>query len=513
MKQKKTKILTKKGKVKRYIFFGFILLLALVLASVVAWSTEYFGVGLEQIIFTLTAPMDGANSGVVVGDAFKTCMPVILPVMALYIVCAAIDYKLNLSFVLKGKIGKFTVKMDLLKVFRNTVCALCVIALVLSAFYANMSYDVVGYIRQKNDITTIYEDYYVDPRSVNITSDGNTKNLICIYLESLETSYSSVEEGGFHSENLIPNLTELAYNNISFSNSEKLGGFHTLTGTSWTMGALFALNSGVPFSFPVEGNSMGTYKNFARGIVTLGDILKDKGYTQEFLCGSDAEFGGRKAFFEQHGNYKILDYHAAIKDNYIDEDYCVFWGLEDKKLYEIAKSELLKLSESGEPFNLSMLTVDTHFPDGYFCEICQDKYDIKAKNVMCCADRQIYEFVNWCKNQEFYKDTVIIILGDHPRMETVLIPAGFEESERLMYNCIINSGVDNSALNNKNRIFTAMDCFPTALAAMGFKIQGERLGLGTNMLSDSKTLIEELGFENFAGELQKHSSYYVKQFS
>jgi len=514
-KLKKTKNSAIKGRVRLYVIFGFVLLLALILASVVGWSIEYFGVGLEQIIFTLTSPMKGANSGVVVVDAFKTCLPAILSVMAVYIAFAIIDCKLNLKLAVTGKIGKKLVNFNLSKVFRAFICILCVVALFASAFYANSKYDVVGYVKQKNDTTTIYEDYYIDPRSVNITADSKPKNLICIYLESMEVSYSSTLEGGFQSENLIPNLTELAYNNISFSNfSDKalLGGFHSVTGTTWTMGALFAFNTGVPFAFPVDANAMSDYEKVASGIVTLGDVLKDKGYTQMFMCGSDGEFGGRKTFFEQHGDYNVFDYYAAIKNKYINEDYYVFWGLEDKKLYNMAKDELTKLSKSSKPFNFSLLTVDTHFPDGYICDLCGDEYGITAKNVVSCADKQIAEFIAWCKEQDFYKDTVIVLLGDHPRMETVLVPENYIGTYRLMYNCILNSDFDKELLNTTNRTFTAMDCFPTVLAAMGFNIEGDRLGLGTNMLSGKQTLPEEMGLEKFKSELSKRSNYYVKQF-
>ena len=37
--------------------------------------------------------------------------------------------------------------------------------------------------------------------------------------------------------------------------------------------------------------------------------------------------------------------------------------------------------------------------------------------------------------------------------------------------------------------------FPTILASIGVKIEGEKLGLGTNMFSGEKTLFEENGGE------------------
>ena len=40
---------------------------------------------------------------------------------------------------------------------------------------------------------------------------------------------------------------------------------------------------------------------------TLGDILEKDGYTRVFMIGSDATFGGRRSYFDQHGHYDIQD--------------------------------------------------------------------------------------------------------------------------------------------------------------------------------------------------------------
>ena len=45
-------------------------------------------------------------------------------------------------------------------------------------------------------------------------------------------------------------------------------------------------------------------------------------------------------------------------------------------LYERAKKESEKnYLKKIKPFNLTMLTVDTHFPNGYICDLCENKYD------------------------------------------------------------------------------------------------------------------------------------------
>ena len=53
-----------------------------------------------------------------------------------------------------------------------------------------------------------------------------------------------------------------------------------------------------------------------------------------------------------------------------------------------------------------------------------------------------------------------------------------------------------------------MDMFPTTLAALGCKIKGERLALGTNLFSDKKTLLETYGYDEVADGLSKRSSFY-----
>ena len=37
---------------------------------------------------------------------------------------------------------------------------------------------------------------------------------------------------------------------------------------------------------------------------------------------------------------------------------------------------------------------------------------------------------------------------------------------------------------NKNRIFTAVDMYPTILSAMGIKLSNEQMGLGVNLFSN-----------------------------
>lgn len=66
----------------------------------------------------------------------------------------------------------------------------------------------------------------------------------------------------------------------------------------------------------------------------------------------------------------------------------------------------------------------------------------------------------------------------------------------------------NCYRENIQRKYTTVDLFPTTLAAMGVKIEGNRLGLGVNLHSGEKTLYEQYGKDYLEVELLKDSKLY-----
>lgn len=498
-----------KVKIRRcflWIMISLFFLLSVIIHSACDWFDMRFGVSFEEILFTITSPLNGSDVSFLdeaVEYVISDILPMLGTLLLLILICILLRYVLVQIYI---TIGKFHFHFDLYSLYRNICVVSVLVFFIHSIAYSVNTLGIDEYLAYKSEQTTIYEDYYVDPNDIVLSNTDARRNLIFIYLESMENSYASKELGGNQEIDYIPNLTSLAKENISFSHNDMLGGATITTGSSWTMGALFSTTTGVPFSLPAEGNSMNTFANFAPGITSLGDVLEQEGYNQVFFCGSDGNFAGRKNYFEQHGNYNVIDYYDLCDKGYINEDYYVWWGIEDQKLYEFAKDELLELANGSEPFNFTMLTTDTHHVDGYVCDICEDTYPEQLANVVHCADVQIQNFIDWCKEQDFFENTTIVIVGDHLRMDSSLV-ADFEE--RKTYNCFINS-VKTPMSSIKNRTFTSLDFFPTTLSAMGFEIEGDRLGLGTDLFSGTATLAEELGFDVFNTELAKYSAYYKK---
>lgn len=482
--------------------------LSSILWGVSFWLRASFNINFQEILYTMTSPLVGTDSGVVF-KCLLSCVPHIC-LAALYIFSAVIIVMLQrrftavLTFQFRGKRHK----ANLFRLAHQAMAILSVLALCWAFRSLYVHLKIGQYIHLRRNPTTIYEELYVNPANLSITAPEQKKNLIYIYLESMETSYASIEVGGCQPDyNYIPNLTALAQENLSFSNSERLGGFHTSNGATWTMGAIFASTSGLPYAFPVGANSMNRHAEFASGCTTLGDILEKNGYHNVFLCGSDATFAGRRLYYQQHGNYDIYDLFTAREEGYIPEDYKVWWGYEDEILYQIAKDKLIALSRSSQPFNFTMLTVDTHHVDGYVCPLCPSDYPSVTGNVVSCADRQIRDFLQWCSEQDFYDDSIIVIIGDHPRMDTNLVD-GLDYYARTVYNCFLNCDTPTRTVN---REFTTVDLFPTVLSALGFAFEGDQLGFGVDLFSDSDTLSETMGFHALDEEFAKYSPF-VEEF-
>lgn len=494
LKQNKSKKKINKLKIIKNIIFE-ILIMILIFASMgIRWAFNNFdNCSIDSLLFQISEPLEGTNDEVIKEGIINIIgygLIVLISVNIIYIL-----FNLVLSKLIKNKKIQKAIKIILILCF-----------IIANIIYIAVKSDFKTFYKNQINTSTIYEDYYVDPNSVKISFPEEKRNLIYIVLESMEITYADEANGGVMPNNLIPELTNLMKENINFShNNEKIGGAYNFSGTGWTVGALVSEMSGVPLKISVNGNDYGKFKNFLPGATTLGEILEKQGYNQMFICGSPISFGGRDKFFMQHGNYEILDYDKAIETGrYKGEKQN--WGYIDTYLYEYAKEEILRLNEKNEPFNVTLLTADTHHPNGFLCPDCKTEHAKKYENVISCANRKIVEFVEWIKEQEFYENTTIVIIGDHPSMATEFADIIPEDYDRTTVNCFINSAV--TECNKYNREISSMDWFPTILSSIGAKIEGDRLGIGTNLFSDRKTLAEEMTSNGLNDNLVKKSIYY-----
>jgi len=448
--------------------------LAVLLVTSNQWyQNTWDNLKIDEIIYHLTGTMEGTATDTLNVFLVTCLLPSIIVAAVVVVVGILLRRKMLACNILKGAI---------------VIAGLLVVSFVAKEFWTNM--DISTYVEHQSEYSSFIDENYVDPSTVALEFPEKKRNLIYIFLESMENTFSDQENGGAFDFNAIPELTELSEENENFSGgSTTLNGGHSMTGSTWTMGAMFAQTSGLPLTINIDKNAMSTQESFFPGVTALGDILEEQGYNQTLLIGSDAAFGGRELYFTEHGNYTMRDHNYYTHNGYLPEDYFVWWGFEDMYLFEFAKEELTEMAKSGEPFNLTMLTVDTHFTDGYYCDLCREDFPgDQYSNVMACSSRQTTEFISWIKQQPFYENTTIVISGDHPTMDKAYCSGISSDYKRTVYTTVINAPLEPET--KEFRQFSTMDMYPTTLAALGVDIPGDKLALGVNLFSSERTLYE-----------------------
>ncbi len=471
------------------IVLGFV---SVLLSNSIRWMFETWSyLTMDEVAYLLNSPMEGTSEEIIM-EYVGYCVPAsILALLLIFI----------LMIVLRKRRW----------MYHTAMAGILVCSVALAGYYLNMAWvrlDIANYSKNKSTYSTFIEDNYVNADDVAIRFPEQKRNLIYIFLESMETTYADVENGGAFDISYIPELTEIAQQNEDFSGSgTALNGGYSMPQTTWTVAAMFAQSAGLPLSIPLENNQMNTQDAFFEGTNALGDILQQAGYSQTLLIGSDATFGGRRLLFSGHGDFTIHDYNYAAREGLIPEGYRVWWGYEDKRLFQFAKRELRSLSQQDEPFNLTLLTVDTHKEDGYVCGDCGNKFgDDQYGNVIACSSQKVAEFIRWVQRQDFYENTTIVIAGDHLTMDSDFCRDVPLDYTRKVYTAYINSAVEPEK-PELYRDYTTFDHFPTTLASLGAEIEGNRLGLGTNLFSSEWTLTEKYQRDRMALELNRKSKF------
>ena len=483
-----------------------IIIISILLLLTYNWARiTYDAFKIEQIIFNMKVQQMGLEANIIKSYILYAIIPLLIFIIVYELLYYNKFNKFKLEIKLFNKI--FNINLFNISIIIENLILSALIIFACSSSFTLYKIGIIEYLKNTNVDSLFIEQNYVRPKDIKF---NKKKNLIHIYVESFENTYLSKDLGGVEDVNLIPNMSNLLKEGISFSNNENHGGMLETYGATWTVGALVAQTSGLPLNLPIDANSYSAENaKFLEGAVSLGEILETNGYSNNIIFGSDATYAGRKNYFEQHGNYHITDWISLKEEGKLDKDYKEWWGFEDSKLFNFAKEEILEISQNNKPFNYTILTANTHFSDGYTEKTCTLDNNRKYASSISCSDKMIYDFVNWIKKQNFYKDTIIVITGDHLSMDKKHFEKVDKNYTRTVFNTFLNTNIKN--VNNKNRLVSSFDVFPTTLSLLGATWEGDRLGLGTNLFSGSKTIFEEYGYDYVNNELKKKSLFYNKE--
>ena len=357
----------------------------------------------------------------------------------------------------------------------------------------------------KNDAySEFFIENYADPDSVKITPPDQKRNLILIYLESLETTFADKEHGGNQDFNLIPEITELALENLNFGrNGKHIGGGHDIRGSASTFSAMISRSLGIP--------DIVNYKNtlVLHRYKSLYKILDECGYKQIFFQGNPGLYEEFKDYVIEQKVDEVYGPDDIAQRLNLDHDAFMkkqgFKNVQDKDAFRFAGQILDTISE---PFSLTFFTIDTHSPHGFYDSDCikvvdENNKDELLKASIQCVSRELNKFIVSLKSKPFYENTAIVIFGDHLFMGKRLVES---DADRKWVDVFLNTP---KPISGEKRLFSDVDMFPTILSSMNFDVVGNKLGLGTNLFSDRKTLVERMGLDSLNKEINKMPNHLI----
>ena len=290
---------------------------------------------------------------------------------------------------------------------------------------------------------------------VNPAPLENPKNLVLIFAESLEATYSRHDIFG---DDLTPRLTALAGRGANFEDMRQVKNARsTITGLA---GAMCAMPVWAPM--PWEHHKANVP---LPGEACLGDVLSAHGYRTVFMGGAPLAFAGKGRFFAEHGFsevYGLAEFLPLLND----PGYRTAWGIYDDTLLEFAMGKIDELADQGMPFALVLQTLDTHHP-GMPSASCPQS--VHAGSVMelaiRCSDRLLSGFVDALRTR--HHNLVVAVFTDHLAQRNALHRTlrGHAKERRLRFSVW---GPDIEPMR-VGRPGTHYDVMPTLLDFLGFE--------------------------------------------
>jgi len=473
--------------------------IAFFLSTLAYWVADNFGAPpLEQVIYHAQFGIEGlVDTDTALIHSFMTWCIAIPTGSALLLVL--IEYSIAL-FLTHGSMHWLTrparlTNIHLLKVFYWFIGHRAPLYLLIaSCIYFGVQFSITAFIHHQFG-KDYFAAHYVNPKNVKLEIK-KPKNLVIIYVESLENGYLDKK---LFQKNLLHSLESIK--------GASFGNFKQVPGTGWTIAGITASQCGVPLKSVslYDGNGLGeNIKSFLPNAICLGDILHNAGYYNVYMASDALAFSGKGKFFQDHHYDEVLG-RDELKGK-LQEKEMNFWGLYDDHLFALVKAKLIKLHSQKQPFNLTFNTIDTHGPDGHFSKYCKAHGVKDFPGIVECTSNQVAEFILFMQKQGYFKDTNVVIMGDHLAMENPVYEKLESIKERHIYNRLISARPVNK--NRENILH--FDMFPTILEFVGFQIQGGKLGLGYTAINQHSALPPANEFEEMEEDLLNQSDDYLE---
>jgi phosphoglycerol transferase MdoB-like AlkP superfamily enzyme len=264
------------------------------------------------------------------------------------------------------------------------------------------------------------------------------------------------------------------------------------TGTRSVRG-IEAVVAGYP---PTPARSVVKLSLSQQNFYTLAAGLGKQGYHTEFVYGGEAHFDNMRSFFTGNGFQKVVDRRDM---NPVFEGS---WGASDEDLFDKSLERLKTLHASGKPFFSLIFSSSNHepfqFPDGRIKLHDAEKQTVN--NAVKYADYALGRFIAEAKKQDYWKDTVFLIVADHDNRVygDSLVPIKKFHIPGL----ILGADVQPKRIAT---IASQVDLAPTLLSLLG--VSSEHPMIGRDLARDSDTPGRALiQFDNYFAWLEGSSA-------
>ena len=265
---------------------------------------------------------------------------------------------------------------------------------------------------------SIFSELMNEKDSTIQLSNVKNPNLVIIVLESWTADILETISG---EKGIAPFTDSLIKKSLFFSQCYG-SGYRTDQG-------LVSILAGYPAQ---PDNSIIAYPSKTENLPSLCKVLRNNKFATSFFYGGDLEFANMKSFILQQGFEKLND-----KSNYNSNDYNSKWGAHDDK---VLQSQLKYLKNLKKSFFSVLLTLSTHEP---FEIPIKHKFphnneNNKFKNAAFFTDVCLRNYFNEAKKQDWYKNTIFLLVADHGHHLPLNRNMDSPESKRIT--CLITGG-------------------------------------------------------------------------
>ncbi len=257
--------------------------------------------------------------------------------------------------------------------------------------------EAISRVEKSLNIKSINKDFPLNRLVKTHFKREKPKNLVIFLQESLGAQFVAATGG---EAGITPKLNHLAKEGILFKDLYS-NGTRSIRGIAGTVAG----------NFSVPGKGVLKRNKSQKDYFTIAKLLKPYGYYTSFIYGGESRFDNMKSWFLGNGFDEVIDQSKFKNPHFVGT-----WGVCDEEVVIKANEEYKKRYKQGQKFASVIFSTSNHspfdFPKGKI-KLRKGVPEKSVKNAIKYADFAIGRLIELAKKEDYYKDTVFVIVADH----------------------------------------------------------------------------------------------------